>query len=230
MSFTQRYKKDITDLLKKNKTLDNKRIKQIKIIKNNFNSIKNNNSFLSIVNLKHYFKQKTFKKNKLATPNNHSENSKMNSLVSIFSNKRIKSKIDKETNTIKEYNIKLIPIHKPKLNKNKNAFSYDKIKFNNTYNKIFLKRINDEIKNDIDTNTKNVLSKNDSKFKLSNKLERLNFYRKIQKAYDEITMIKRKNFIFDKSLFLFSPINKKNQNNNNKKIKIMFLQKNHDHS
>ena len=230
MSFTQRYKKDITDLLKKNKTLDNKRIKKIKIIKNNFNSIKNNNSFLSIVNLKHYFKQKTFKKNKLATPNNHSENSKMNSLVSIFSNKRIKSKIDKETNTIKEYNIKLIPIHKPKLNKNKNAFSYDKIKFNNTYNKIFLKRINDEIKNDIDTNTKNVLSKNDSKFKLSNKLERLNFYRKIQKAYDEITMIKRKNFIFDKSLFLFSPINKKNQNNNNKKIKIMFLQKNHDHS
>ena len=230
MSFTQRYKKDITDLLKKNKTLDNKRIKKIKIIKNNFNSIKNNNSFLSIVNLKHYFKQKTFKKNKLATPNNHSENSKMNSLVPIFSNKRIKSKIDKETNTIKEYNIKLIPIHKPKLNKNKNAFSYDKIKFNNTYNKIFLKRINDEIKNDIDTNTKNVLSKNDSKFKLSNKLERLNFYRKIQKAYDEITMIKRKNFIFDKSLFLFSPINKKNQNNNNKKIKIMFLQKNNDHS
>lgn len=230
MSFTQRYKKDITDLLKKNKTLDNKRIKKIKIIKNNFNSIKNNNSFLSIVNLKHYFKQKTFKKNKLATPNNHSENSKMNSLVSIFSNKRIKSKIDKETNTIREYNIKLIPIRKPQLNKNKNAFSYDKIKFNNTYNKIFLKRINDEIKNDIDTNTKNVLSKNDSKFKLSNKLERLNFYRKIQKAYDEITMIKRKNFIFDKSLFLFSPINKKNQNNNNKKIKIMFLQKNHDHS
>ena len=185
---------------------------------------------MSIVNLKHYFKQKTFKKNKLATPNNHSENSKMNSFVSIFSNKKIKSKIDKETNTIKEYNIKLIPIHKPKLNKNKNAFSYDKIKFNNTYNKIFLKRINDEIKNDIDTNTKNVLSKNDSKFKLSNKLERLNFYRKIQKAYDEITMIKRKNFIFDKSLFLFSPINKKNQNNNNKKIKIMFLQKNNDHS
>ena len=209
MSFTQKYKKDIIDLLNKNNILDKKRKKKIKLFKNNFNNT-NKNSFLQIVNLKHYLLNKNLERNKLATPTHLSEHSKINSEFSIFCNKKIKSKIDKGTNTIREYTAKLIPFYRFNHQKKIKNFSSDKIKFNVTYNKkYFLKYIDDEIKNSIDINTKYYLSKNDSNFKLLNKLERLNFYKRIQKAYDKINDIKRNNFYFDKSLFLFSPLKKK---------------------
>ena len=213
MSFTQKYKLDIMDLLNKNMHRDiiikNKfKLKKISFLNNN------NKNKIHIVNLKHSNQLKDLTEKKSFTPIHHTNISFNNipNTFSIFSNKKIKSKINKETNSKNFYKKKIIPIFKLNYRniRKKNCFSVDKTRFENSHNchnNKLLRNVDDEIKKDIDKNIKNILLKNDSKHKMENKMERINFYKRIQKAYDDINIINKRNLYINKSLFLFTPLN-----------------------
>ena len=209
MSFTQRYKQNIIDLLNKN-TNKNKNANVIPKITNN----NNNYNHFHIVNIKNSKNQVAVVSEREITSYNHCNNSNMNSYnsFSIFNNKKIKAKVNKKTNTNKIYNKKLMPIfkiHYRNIRKINNCFSDDKIKVNSNYNYKSMKlirNIDDEINKDLNKNVKFLLLKNDSKHKMINKIERLNFYKKINKVYNDINFINKKNIYFNKSLFLLTPL------------------------
>ena len=209
MSFTQRYKLNIMDLLNKNMNRNIKSKNKIKIRKINCLN-QNNKNKLHIVNLKHSIHIKDLTEKKSFTPIHHINISinNMHNTFSIFSNK----KINKETNRTNIYKKKFIPIFKINYRniRKKNCFSFDKSRIENNhncYNNKLLRNIDDEIKKDIDKNIKNILLKNNAKYKMENKMERINFYKRIQKAYDDINIINKRNLYINKSLFLFTPIN-----------------------
>ena len=213
MSFTQTYKLDIMDLLNKNMNRNIKIKNKIKLRKINFLN-QNKKNKLHIVNLKNSIHLKDLREKKSFTPIHHT-NISINNITntfSIFSNKKIKSKINKEANTKNIYKKKFIPIFKINYRniRKKNCFSVDKVRLENNHNchnNKLLRNIDDEIKKDIDKNIKNILLKNDAKYKMENKIERINFYKRIQKAYDDINIINKRNLYINKSLFLFTPIN-----------------------
>ena len=204
MSFTQRYKKDIMDLLHKSA-----------LKRKNINEKSNQTDNTHIVNLKHSdLLNNNLSKNKPIYLNNSFYPLKNEfPSVSIFNNK----KINRATSMNKVYNKKYIPMFKinyRKIRKN-NCFS-DTKRFSNYYNKTKILNIDDEIVKDIDKNIKFLLVKNDAKYKLINKLERINFYNRIKKAHDEINIINKKKLYFNKSLFLFTPFKGIYQRMNNK--------------
>ena len=209
MAFTQRYKKNIMDLLNKNiKT--NKDAKNITLKKLN---IKDKNN-LHILNLKHSIYQKDNINKRAFTPiinNNISNIISSSNVFSIFNNKKIKTKLNKQNNNMKIYNKNIIPkykIHYRNIRKN-NCFSNDKTRFDNINHYKKMKLISggdDVIIKDIDKNVRFLLLKNDSKQKMMNKIERLNFYKKINKVFDDINIINKKYFYFNKSLTFFTPL------------------------
>ena len=208
MSFTQRYKLDIMDLLM-NK--DNKIKNKIKLRKINLLN-QNNKNKLHIVNLKHSNLIKDLSAKKSFTPIHHTNISINNVPNTLFSNKKIKSKINKQNTRKNIYKKKYIPIFKINYRniRKKNCFSVDRPRCENSHNchnNNILRNLDDKIKKDIDKNVKNILLKNDSKFKMDNKMERINFYKRIKKAYDDINIINKRNLYINKSLFLFTPIN-----------------------
>ena len=213
MSFTQKYKLDIMDLLNKNTNRDIKIKNKIKFRKINFLN-QNHKNNLHIVNLKHSNQLRELNEKKPFTPIHHTNISIINiqNTFPFFSNKKIKSKINKEINKKNICKKKFIPIFKINYRniRKKNFFSEDKIRFENTHNchnNKLLGNIDDEIKKDIDKNIKNILLKNNAKYKMENKMERINFYKRIQKAYDDINIINKRNLYINKSLFLFTPLN-----------------------
>ena len=99
MAFTQRYKKNIMDLLNKNMKT-NKDAKNITLKKLN---IKDKNN-LHILNLKHSNYQKDNINKRAFTPiinNNISNIISSNNVFSIFNNKKIKTKLNKQNNNMK---------------------------------------------------------------------------------------------------------------------------------
>ena len=82
----------------------------------------------------------------------------------------------------------------------------------------------DVIIKDIDKNVRFLLLKNDSKLKMMNKIERLNFYKKINKVFDDINIINKKYFYFNKSLIFFTPLVVFIKNWNYKLILNIFFQ------
>ena len=198
MSFTQRYKKNIMDLLKKKSQKRKNIIESAKINLNNQNNKKfnlinikysnllnvNNKNFPIILNNKYFPSNNDF-------PNN----------ISSLKNK----KTNKATSMNKISNKKYISIFKIYYRKIKNNtfFSNNKARYN--YKMNLIKNIDDEINVDIDKNVKNILLKNDYKYKMINKSERLIFYNKIKKAHDDINIINNKKLNFNQSAYLFTP-------------------------
>ena len=103
----------------------------------------------------------------------------------------------------------IFKIHFRNIRKINDCFSEDKTKFGNcnSYKRMkLIRNIDDEIDKDINRSVKFLLLKNDSKYKMINKMERLNFYKKINKVYQDINFISKKQLFFNRSLFLFTPL------------------------
>ena len=196
MSFTQRYKRDIIELLNRNLSGDRK--------KNKLDKIKYRGVFQMgsrIPSLK--YKNKT--KISSETHISHISELTFDKALPLFKNQQIKTKLIKNVGTNKEHQKKKpVPIFKITYRKS-NILIQNKIKFEQK-NLRFLKNIDDEINKEMDVGTKSFLSKNNTKFKIANRIERQNFYSRIRNAFDDIRLIKKKNFSFNKSLFLFKPL------------------------
>ena len=220
MSFIPKYQKDISDLLKKNK--------KIRLL-NKKKSEKNNlcytaRSKVKVLNMKYLLDD--FDKNKLNNSNHNSLNNKYNSITSLFKNKKlvlklkinkgVNDKIDNKVQTIKPYiNINFRNHIKNIYN---NSLSGEKRKFKNEYFKTKLskstnypKRICDDIHYQIKSSNKNndyfknlLLKKNIIKYNAFDKREALTFYKKINKVYNQISLINTKNILFNKSTLLFA--------------------------
>jgi len=223
MSFIQKYKKDIFDLLKKNRTIGV--LNKNKLEKNNLCHTARSNA--KVLNMKYLLDD--FEKNKFNNSNHNSFNNKYNSIPSsIFTNKKLvlKLKINKDANDKINNKIQTIRpyIHvnyKNHINnKYYNCLSGEKRKFKNGHFKAKLskstnypKRICDDMHYHITSSNKNndyfkhlLLKKNIIKYKAFDKREALTFYKKINKVYDQISLRNTKNILFSKSNFLFAKL------------------------
>ena len=200
MSFTQRYKKNIMDLLKKNYQKRKKIIECAKINFNNQNKKKSN-----LINIKYSNLFTINNRNLPIIPNKkyYPSNNDFPHNISSISNKKTNKATSMNKISNKKY-ISIFKIYYRKIKKNK-FYSDNKTRYNSNYRMNLIRNIDDEINVDIDKNIKNILLKNDSKYKMINKSERLKFYNKIKKAHDDINIINIKKLNFNQSAYLFTP-------------------------
>ena len=221
MSFILKYKKDISDLLKKNKNIE--QLNKKKLEKNNL--CHTARSKVKVLNMKYLLDD--FEKNRLNNSNHNTFNNKYNSInTSLFKNKKlvlklkinkgVNDKIDNKIQTIGPY-IHINYRNHIKNNHN-NCLSGEKRKFKSGHFKTKLskstnypKRICDDMHYHIKSSNKNydyfkhlLLKKNIIKYKAFDKREALTFCKKINKVYDQINLINTKNILFNKSTLLFA--------------------------
>ena len=202
MSFIQKYKKDIIELLNKNMNSDRKYKSKINLKKIHFNNPQKNK--VHTVHLKNI---NIFINSRLKMdPNQNLLHSKIKSCNSINS-----SSNNNKNKTKTKINKNLIPIYKInnrtlKKKDNYNIFPDIKHRLNKSCSKLKdFRNINEEINNNINKKIEHLLSINYSKYRMLNKIERLNFYNKIKKAHDNINNIKNKTTRFNHSMLLFAP-------------------------
>jgi len=202
MSFIQKYKKDINELLNKNMNSDRKYKSKINLRKIYFNNPQKNK--VHIVHLKNI---NIFINSSVKMDSNqnllHSKIKSCNSVNSSSNNKKNKTKINKNLIPIYKINYRTL-----KKNDNYNLFPDIKYRLSKSCCKLKdIKNINEEINNNINKKIENLLSINYSKYKMLNKIERLDFFNKIKKAHDNIKNIKNKTTRFNHSMLLFAPSN-----------------------
>ena len=228
MSFIQKYKKDIIDLLKRNRNTERQKSNKMNLEKFKLkinNQFKNRNNILTLKHIDILGNFANNKSNAIFIQNSSSTRFGSTNNSSFLNNKKNILKVDKGVNTSKTYiQKKKIPKIYNRVNRNNNLMSYlsdNKRRFNNGNKIKLIKRIknNNNIfncnkleKNNDKNYLKILLIKNKNiKYKMFDKKGALNFYKNTRKVYEEINSLREKKFTFNKSTFLFTPLKVSNK-------------------